>query len=38
MDDHTQEEHRDIATDCWNVLTQVLPVTTSSFEKYYLNK
>lgn len=38
MDDHTQEEHRDIATDCWNVLTQVLPVTTTSFEKYYLNK
>lgn len=38
MDDHTQEEHRDIATDCWNVLTQVLPVTTASFEKYYLNK
>jgi len=38
MDDHTQEEHREIATDCWNVLTEVLPVTTSSFEKYYLNK
>lgn len=38
MDDHTQEEHREIATDCWNVLTQVLPVTTTSFEKYYLNK
>jgi thymidylate synthase (FAD) len=38
MDYHTQEEHRDIATDCWNVLAQVLPVTTSSFEKYYLNK
>ena len=38
MDDHTQEEHREIATDCWNVLTDVLPVTTSSFEKYYLNK
>lgn len=38
MDDHTQEEHREIATDCWNILTEVLPVTTSSFEKYYLNK
>lgn len=38
MDNHTQEEHREIATDCWNVLTQVLPVTTTSFEKYYLNK
>ena len=38
MGDHTQEEHREIATDCWNVLTEVLPVTTSSFEKYYLNK
>lgn len=38
MDDHTQAEHREIATDCWNVLTQVLPVTTTSFEKYYLNK
>ena len=38
MDDHTQEEHREIATDCWNVLTEVIPVTASSFEKYYLNK
>jgi len=38
MDDHTQAEHREVATDCWNVLTQVLPVTTTSFEKYYLNK
>jgi len=38
MDDHTQEEHREIATDCWNVLTEVIPVTALSFEKYYLNK
>ena len=38
MDEHTQEEHREIATDCWNVLKEVLPVTTKSFEKYYLNQ
>jgi thymidylate synthase ThyX len=38
MDEHTQAEHREIATDCWNVLTEVLPVATKSFEKYYLNQ
>jgi thymidylate synthase (FAD) len=38
MDEHTQEEHREIATDCWNVLREVLPVTTKSFEKYYLTQ
>jgi thymidylate synthase (FAD) len=38
MDEHTQEEHRDIATDCWNVLKEVLPITTKSFDKYYLNQ
>jgi len=38
MDEHSQEEHREVATDCWNVLSQVLPVTTKAFEKYYLNK
>jgi thymidylate synthase (FAD) len=38
MDEHTQEEHREVATDCWNVLKEVLPVTTKSFEKYYLNQ
>jgi thymidylate synthase ThyX len=38
MDEHTQEEHREIATDCWNVLKEVLPITTKSFEKYYLNQ
>jgi thymidylate synthase (FAD) len=38
MDEHTQEEHREIATDCWNVLKEVLPVTTKSFEKYYLSQ
>jgi thymidylate synthase (FAD) len=38
MDEHTQEEHREIATDCWNVLREVLPVTTKSFEKYYLSQ
>lgn len=38
MDEHTQAEHREIATDCWNVLTEVLPIATKSFEKYYLNQ
>lgn len=36
MDKHTQEEHRLVATDCWNVLKEVLPVTTTAFEKYHL--
>jgi thymidylate synthase (FAD) len=36
MDKHTQEEHRTIAEDCWNVLNAVLPVTTEAFSKYHL--
>lgn len=36
MTPHTQQEHREIATDCWNVLCHVLPVTTKAFEKYWL--
>lgn len=36
MDKHTQEEHRLIATDCWNVLREVLPVTTMAFHKYHI--
>jgi thymidylate synthase (FAD) len=36
MDEHTQEEHRKIATDCWNVLKDVLPVTTAAFEAHYI--
>jgi thymidylate synthase (FAD) len=36
MDVHTQAEHRDIATDCWNVLKEVLPVTTSAFAAHYM--
>jgi thymidylate synthase (FAD) len=36
MDEHTQQEHRDLATDCWNVLKEVLPVTTSAFEAHYM--
>lgn len=35
-DKHTQEEHRSIATDCWNVLKEVLPVTTAAFESHYM--
>ncbi len=38
MDSHTQQEHRDIATDCWNVLCKVLPNTTQAFEKYHLGE
>ena len=38
MDKHTQEEHRLIATDCWNVLQKVLPVTTMAFGKYHLEE
>jgi len=33
---HTQEEHRSIAEDCWNVLKEVLPVTTGAFEAHYM--
>jgi thymidylate synthase (FAD) len=36
MESHTQQEHRDIAIDCWNVLNAVLPVTTEAFSKYHL--
>jgi len=36
MDSHTQTEHREIATDCWNVIKKVLPCTADAFEKYYL--
>jgi len=36
MDSHTQAEHREIATDCWNVIKKVLPCTADAFEKYYL--
>jgi thymidylate synthase (FAD) len=36
MTPHTQAEHREIATDCWNVLKEVLPVTTGAFEKYHM--
>lgn len=36
MDKHTQEEHRLIATDCWNVLKEVLPITTEAFETHYM--
>ena len=35
---HTQEEHREVAMDCWNVLRQVLPVTTAAFEEYWIEK
>lgn len=36
MDAHTQQEHQEIATDCWNVLSKVLPVTTLAFKKYHM--
>ena len=36
MESHTQQEHRTVAIDCWNVLKEVLPCTTTAFEKYYL--
>ena len=38
MDKHTQLEHRELATDCWNVLKEVLPVTTEAFSKYHLGE
>ena len=38
MDSHTQAEHREIATDCWNVIKKVLPCTADAFEKYYLKE
>jgi len=37
MDDHTQLEHREIAKDCWNVLREVLPVTTKAFWVHQLD-
>jgi thymidylate synthase (FAD) len=36
MDAHTQQEHQEIAKDCWNVLSQVLPATTLAFKKYHM--
>ena len=36
MDAHTQQEHQEIATDCWNVLSKVLPFTTLAFKKYHM--
>jgi thymidylate synthase (FAD) len=36
MDSHTQLEHQEIATDCWNVLSKVLPNTTAAFKEYHL--
>jgi thymidylate synthase (FAD) len=36
MESHTQREHRDIAVDCWNVLKEVLPCTTTAFETYHM--
>lgn len=38
MDIHTQQEHREVATDCWNVLEQVLPVTTKAFKQYWMKE
>ena len=36
MDNHTQLEHREIATDCWNVLSKVLPNATAAFKEYHM--
>ena len=36
MESHTQKEHQLVATDCWNVLKEVLPNTTEAFEKYHM--
>jgi len=38
MSPHTQQEHREIAADCWNVLNEVLPVTTKAFERYWMTE
>jgi len=38
MNKHTQHEHREIATDCWNVLSKALPNTTSAFNKYWMDE
>jgi thymidylate synthase (FAD) len=36
MDNHTQVEHREVATDCWNVLSKVLPNSTAAFKEYHM--
>jgi thymidylate synthase (FAD) len=36
MNTHTQQEHREIATDCWNVLCKVLPNTTNAFTEHHM--
>jgi len=38
MEADTQQEHREIANDCWNVLTEVLPVTTKAFKQYWMKE
>jgi thymidylate synthase (FAD) len=38
LSSHTQEEHWQVASDCWNVLRKVLPVTTTAFEEYWIEK
>lgn len=38
LSSHTQEEHWQVASDCWNVLREVLPVTTTAFEEYWIEK
>ena len=38
MEADTQQEHREIANDCWNVLTKVLPVTTKAFKQYWMKE
>jgi thymidylate synthase (FAD) len=38
LSSHTQEEHWRVASDCWNVLREVLPVTTTAFEEYWIEK
>jgi len=37
MNKHTQEEHRLVATDCWNVLQECLPLTAAAFDKYHMD-
>jgi thymidylate synthase (FAD) len=36
MSAHTQQEHREIANDCWNVLCKVLPNATAAFNEYHM--
>lgn len=38
LSSHTQEEHWQVALDCWNVLRVALPVTTAAFEEYWIDK